>query len=53
MKQVEGGWVPDFESRYFTEDIPFGLRWIKNLSFENDVITPHIDKVYNWGMGKI
>lgn len=28
MKQVEGGWVADFENRYFSEDFPFGLRRI-------------------------
>ena len=52
MKQVEGGWVVDFESRYFTEDFPFGLRWIKDLAIKNDIHTPMIEKVYYWGMNK-
>ncbi len=53
MKKVSGGWVPDFESRYFTEDFPFGLRFIKELASKHNVQTPIIDKVYNWGISKI
>ena len=49
MKQVEGGWVIDFESRYFTEDFPYGLRWIKELTDKNNIFAPLIDIVYNWG----
>ena len=50
MVQVPGGWKADFTSRYFTEDFPFGLRWIKELCKQNGVPTPVIDNVYNWGM---
>lgn len=46
-------WIPDFESRYFKEDFPFGLRFIKELSQKYNVPTPVIDKVYDWGMSKI
>ena len=53
MVQVEGGWKVDFGSRYFTEDFPFGLRWIKELAEENDIPTPVIDEVYNWGTNRI
>lgn len=49
MKQIEGGWVVDFGSRYFTEDFPYGLRWIKELSQMNGIIAPLITEVYNWG----
>jgi len=52
MKKVEGGWVPDFESRYFTEDFPYGLTFIKKLAEEKGIATPTIDKVYAWGMSK-
>lgn len=52
MKEVEGGWVPDFESRYFTEDFPYGLSFIKKLAEEKGINTPTIDKVYEWGMSK-
>ncbi len=52
MKEVENGWVPDFESRYFTEDFPFGLRFIVDLAQKHGVDTPKIDVVYEWGMEK-
>lgn len=44
------GWVPDFNSRYFTEDFPFGLKLIKDLAEEHGLQTPRIDRVLNWGM---
>lgn len=53
MKEVEGGWVPDFENRYFTEDFPFGLKYIWQLAHEKDVPCPNIDKVYEWGIKRI
>ena len=53
MKQTPNGWLPDFESRYFTEDFPFGLRFIYELAHANNINTPNIDKVYQWGISKI
>ena len=53
MKQTAEGWVPDFESRYFTEDFPYGLKYIWQLAKEQGIDTPNIDKVYNWGLEKI
>ena len=50
MKQLENGWVPDFNSRYFTEDFPFGLNFIYNLAKEKQIDFPNIEKVYTWGM---
>ena len=53
MKQGDGGWMPDFSSRYFTEDFPYGLRWIKELSERNYLNLPVIDMVYKWGIERI
>lgn len=54
MKQLpDGGWVPDFESRYFTEDFPYGLKYIVDLAREYQVETSTIDKVFAWGMSKL
>lgn len=53
MKKVEAGWVPDFESRYFTEDFPYGLRNIYDLARSNSVDCPSISKVFKWGEGKL
>jgi len=49
MTPTEKGWVPDFKSRYFTEDFPYGLQIIKDLAVENTITTPAIDKVLTWG----
>jgi hypothetical protein len=53
MKEKDGRWIPDFTSRYFTEDFPFGLQFIYNLARKHNLSTPNIDKVYHWGMSKI
>ena len=53
MKQTAGGWVADYPSRYFTEDFPFGLKYIWQLAHEKGVSCPYIDRVYAWGMSKL
>lgn len=53
MKKIEDGWVPDFLSRYFTEDFPYGLKFIYELAHENNISCPTIDMVYEWGMSMI
>ena len=52
MKEVDGGWVPDFESRYFTEDFPYGLKFIVDLAKEKNINCPNLNKVFEWGMSK-
>lgn len=53
MKETSDGWIPDFESRYFTEDFPFGLAYIVNLAKEHNIQMPLTNKVFLWGMEKI
>ena len=54
MKAVEGGgFVPDFNNRYFTEDFPYGLRIIHDQARLHQVETPVIDRVLSWGLKKI
>eukprot|EP01006_Ploeotia_vitrea_P014017 TRINITY_DN37055_c0_g1_i1.p1 TRINITY_DN37055_c0_g1~~TRINITY_DN37055_c0_g1_i1.p1 ORF type:complete len:397 (+),score=50.94 TRINITY_DN37055_c0_g1_i1:50-1240(+) len=49
MKQLEDGtWVPDFKSRYFTEDFPFGLLTNKGIAQLLGVATPTMDKIILW-----
>ena len=48
MKQVEGGWVPDFSSRYFTADFPFGLAIIESLADVLGFEAPYIRKTMDW-----
>ena len=52
MKEVEGGFLPDFHSRYFTEDFPFGMRFILEVAQEKGVQIPKIKEVYEWGIRK-
>ena len=53
MKKTTGGWEADYTSRYFTEDFPHGLRYIKELAEQYSVYTPTINKIYNWGISKL
>lgn len=50
MKAVEGGFVPDFQSRYFTEDFPYGLAIVHRLMKERGIEAPTIKRIYQWGM---
>jgi len=52
MKQTDRGWEADFESRYFTEDFPYGLKYIYDLTHKHNIPSPHIDRVYDWGSKK-
>ena len=53
MIQTEEGWIPDFKSRYFTEDFPYGLKYIWQLAHAYNISTPVIDEVYQWGISKL
>lgn len=53
MKPVAGGFIPDFQSRYFTEDFPYGLRIIQQQAQQHQVNTPVINKVLAWGLSKL
>lgn len=53
MKHVEDGWVPDFESRYFTADFPWGLKVIKEIAGVFEVKTPKINKIWSWYEGNV
>lgn len=50
MVSTPAGWLPDFSSRYFTEDFAFGLRFIRELAERHGVAAPTIEKVYAWGV---
>lgn len=55
MKAVPGGYAPDFASRYFTEDVPFGLCVLKGFACALGLPTPCMDEVILWSqrmMGK-
>ena len=52
MKEIEGGWIPDFSSRYFTEDFPYGMRFIVETAHKQGVAIPTIEEIYQWGLSK-
>mmetsp|Transcript_46123 Transcript_46123/g.116126 ORF Transcript_46123/g.116126 Transcript_46123/m.116126 type:complete len:402 (-) Transcript_46123:233-1438(-) len=51
FKQEGEGWVPDFQNRYFTEDIPLGLCIYKGIADIVGVPTPQMDEVICWMQG--
>lgn len=48
-----GKYEPDFSSRYFTEDFPYGMRFIIEVAKKNKFKVKLIEQVYNWGMCQI
>ena len=40
-----GTWIPDFDSRYFIEDIPFGTKVIQRYARKIKIATPVIDSM--------
>ena len=53
MKTVPGGWSADFGSRYFTEDFPYGLRFLRDLCRTHGIPAPTIERVFDWGMAQL
>lgn len=53
MKELPDGFIPDFSSRYFTEDFPFGMRFIVETAHTHHIPIPTIEDVYQWGISKI
>ncbi len=49
MTETDGGFTPDFTSRYFVEDFGYGLKYIYELAKKHSVVTSVIDTVYRWG----
>jgi hypothetical protein len=45
VTKKSAGYVPDYKSRYLTEDIPFGLLFSKSVAEMVGIRTPRIDKV--------
>ena len=41
-------WIPDWNSRYFTADFPYGLAIIKGLAELFEAEVPMIDNVLKW-----
>ncbi len=48
MIKIESGWIPDFTSRYFTADFPYGLAIIEELADLIGYNATNIRKTMNW-----
>ena len=48
MTAVEGGFIPDLHSRYFTADFSYGLSIIRQIGAMTGTAMPHIDEVLAW-----
>lgn len=46
--QVEGGYVPDFGSRYFTADFSYGLTILVQIADMAGVEVPHMKETLKW-----
>lgn len=48
MIKVDDGWIPDFSSRYFTADFPYGLAIIEELASILGCSVPNIVDTMDW-----
>ena len=48
MKKVDGGWVPDFNSRYFSADFPYGLAIIVAFADVLECEISNIRETMDW-----
>ena len=48
-----GEFVPDFQYRYISEDMPYGLAIAKSIGQMADVATPTLDAVIDWSQNKL
>ncbi len=53
MLPVEGGYVPDFSSRYLSEDVPYNLVAVLGLAKLCQVPVPTIERVVEWAQGAL
>ena len=47
-KKVDGGFIPDFSSRYFTADFPFGLSILVQISKLLGLDCPYMQQTLDW-----
>lgn len=48
MVKINGGFIPDLHSRYFTSDFSYGLTIIKRIAAFTGGATPNIDAIISW-----
>ncbi len=53
VKSHNGGFVPDFQSRYLAEDVPYALIATRGVSELAEVPTPVMDRVIYWAQDRL
>jgi hypothetical protein len=53
MYEGNTGFVPDFQSRYLSEDVPYGLLVTRGIAELAGVSTPVLDKVISWAQSRL
>jgi hypothetical protein len=53
MRKEYGGLVPDFQTRYLSEDVPYALLATRGIAELVEVPTPTMDKVINWAQDRL
>jgi hypothetical protein len=51
MRSTDDGLVPDFNSRYLIEDVPYGLVVTRGIAELAELPTPMTDQVITWAQG--
>ena len=53
MVQLHAGWIPDFSSRYFIEDVEWGTAFICEYARSLNILTPVLDYFVSWNRDMI
>jgi hypothetical protein len=53
MRKVQGGCLPDWQSRFFLEDIPHGLAVLHGLAELLAVDVPRVDEILTWAQRRL
>lgn len=48
MVPFKDGWIPDFSSRYFTADFPYGIFILKEIADIQGVPVPNLTEIVTW-----
>ncbi len=53
MQKIDGGYVPDYQARYLSEDVPYNLLVTRGIAELAGVSTPVIDAVLSWAQERL
>ena len=53
IQREDGAYLPDFNHRFLTEDVPFGLVVIRGIAEISGTPTPYMDAVLSWCQEKL